>query len=268
MQDQPGREPAKRGSLTQAELRMRIALLSDIHGNREALDACLAHAARQRVDRYVFLGDLVGYGADPAYVVDVVREAMAKGALALLGNHDEAAVHGQTEGMNDYARAALEWTHRALDADAREFISQLPMKIEEDDRLYVHSEASAPKAWAYITDVATAERSLRSTNHRLTFCGHVHKPQLYHMSPMKPPVFFLPQSAMPIPLVGNRKWLAVQGAVGQPRDHNPAAAYSVLDTDKNELTYQRVPYDIERAAGKIHAARLPQILAARLFIGR
>ena len=247
---------------------MRIAFLSDIHANREAFDACLAHAMRQKADRLVFLGDLVGYGADPAYVVETVRDLMGKGALTILGNHDEAAVHGNTDGMNDYARAALEWTHRALDAEARDFISGLPMTIEEDDRLYVHSEASSPHSWSYITDAGSAERSMRATGHRLVFCGHVHRPQLYHMSPMKPPVYFLPQSGMPIPLMGNRKWLAVQGAVGQPRDQTPAAAYTMLDTDKNEITFHRVPYDIEKAAGKIHAARLPQILAARLFIGR
>ena len=247
---------------------MRIALLSDIHGNREALDACLAHAARQKAERLVFLGDLVGYGADPAYVVDRVRAEMEKGALTIQGNHDEAAARGLTQGMNDYARAALDWTFAALDVDARAFLNRLPMQIEEGDRLYVHSEASSPHSWSYITDVPSAERSLRATNFRLTFCGHVHRPQLFHMQQMRPPIFFLPQSGTPIPLISNRKWLAVQGAVGQPRDQNPAAAYSIYDTDKNELTYHRVAYDIEAAATKIHEARLPQILAARLFIGR
>lgn len=247
---------------------MRIALFSDIHGNREALDACLAHAARQRVDRMVFLGDLVGYGADPAYVVERVAREVERGALAVLGNHDQAAAVGVGTGMNDYARAAIEWTHRALDGAALAFINDLPLNVAEEDRLFVHSEASAPGAWAYITDVATAERSLRSTAARVTICGHVHRPQLFHMSPMKPPVFFLPQAATPIPLLGNRKWLAVLGAVGQPRDQNPAAAYAILDTERNEITYLRAPYNIEKAAAKIHAAGLPQMLAARLFIGR
>jgi predicted phosphodiesterase len=247
---------------------MRIAFMSDIHGNREALDACLAHAVRQKVDRIVFLGDLVGYGADPAYVADRVRTEIEKGALAILGNHDEAAARAETSGMNDYARKAIEWTHDALDEETRHFLINLPMQITDEDRLYVHSEASSPRSWAYITDTSSAERSLRSTGHRVTFCGHVHKPQLYHMQAMKPPVLFVPQTATGIPLIGNRQWLAVQGAVGQPRDQNPLAAYSVLDTTKNELTYHRVPYDIETAAQKIHAARLPQILAARLFIGR
>jgi len=247
---------------------MRIALLSDIHGNREALDACLAHAARQRVDRFAFLGDLVGYGADPGYVVERVAREVERGAFALLGNHDLAAVHGAAEGMNDYARAAIEWTNRVLDPAARDFIKALPMTLEEDGRLFVHSEASSPASWRYVTDVASAERSMTAASARLTFCGHVHRPQLYHMSAMKPPVCFLPQSTAPIPLMGRRKWLAVIGAVGQPRDRNPAAAYSVLDTDSNELAFLRAPYDIEKAASKIHAAGLPQMLAARLFVGR
>lgn len=247
---------------------MRIAFLSDIHGNREALDAVLRHAGRQAIDRLVFLGDLVGYGADPVYVVDRIAEELQKGAVSLLGNHDAAAATGGVEGMNEYASAAIEWTHHELDAQARDLLLAMPMSVEDDDRLYVHSEASSPKSWQYITDSGSAERSLRSTPKRLTFCGHVHKPQLYHMTPLKPPVLFVPQPGVAAPLVGNRKWLAVQGAVGQPRDQNPAAAYSVLDTDRNELTYFRVPYDIETTAAKIHAAGLPKILAARLFIGR
>ncbi len=247
---------------------MRIALFSDIHGNREALDACLAHAARQKVDRFAFLGDLVGYGADPNYVVERVAREMGRGAIALLGNHDQAAVDGVADGMNDYARAALDWTHRALEPGAIDVLKTLPLFVEEDDRLFVHAEASAPQNWNYVTDPASAERSMRATKARLTVCGHVHRPQLYHMAATKPPVFFLPQSATPIPLVGARKWLMVMGAVGQPRDQNPAAAYAVLDTDRNEITYLRAPYDIEKAAGKIHAAGLPQMLAARLFVGR
>jgi diadenosine tetraphosphatase ApaH/serine/threonine PP2A family protein phosphatase len=247
---------------------MRIAFLSDIHGNREALEACLSHAARQGYDKLVFLGDLVGYGADPVYVVDTLADLVSKGAQSILGNHDAAAAAGLIEGMNDYASASIEWTHQELDQAQKDLLLGMPLSIEDEDRLYVHAEASSPRSWAYITDPASAERSLRSHAARLTFCGHVHKQQLYHMTPQKPPVLFIPQSAIPVTLIGNRKWLAVQGSVGQPRDQNPAAAYSLLDTQRNELTYFRVPYDIEASAAKIHAAGLPNILAARLFIGR
>ena len=115
---------------------------------------------------------------------------------------------------------------------------------------------------------ADAEQSLCATALRVTFCGHVHRPQLYHMSPQKPAVLFVPRAGAPIPLVGPRKWLAVMGSVGQPRDENPAAAYAILDTAANELTYLRIPYDVQAAAVAIHAAGLPRMLAARLFIGR
>ncbi|MDB5649868.1 MAG: metallophosphoesterase [Hyphomicrobiales bacterium] len=247
---------------------MRIAFMADIHGNREALDACLLHAGRVGFDRLVFLGDLVGYGADPVYVVDRIAELADKGAIVLLGNHDEAAVSGETEGMNEYARQSILWTHDELDDAQRGFLAGLPSSVTEEDRLYVHSEATAPRAWHYVTNAAEAERSMRATDKRLTFCGHTHRPQLYHMASMKPAVHFKPPSAQPIPLIGNRKWLSVQGAVGQPRDENPAASWGLLDTGSVEFTYMRAPYDIEAAAGKIHAAHLPQILAARLYIGR
>lgn len=247
---------------------MRIAILSDIHANREAFDACLAHAQKQRVDRYVFLGDLVGYGADPQYVVDRVARFAEDGAIVLLGNHDEAAAAGKSDNMNDYARKAIEWTNRQLDKASLEFLSALPMHVQEQERLYVHSEATMPAEWRYITDAASAERSLRATEQRLTFCGHVHIPQLYHMSAMKPAQYFEPKPNTAIPMIGQRQWLAVMGSVGQPRDKNPSAAYGTLDLLRKEITYFRVGYDIEACAAKIHAADLPQILAARLFIGR
>ncbi len=248
---------------------MRIGFLADIHGNREALDACLEQARRQCVDRLVFLGDLVGYGADPVYVVDRVAQLQEnEGAIVLLGNHDAAAVACDTTGMNQYARDAILWTHGELDPAQIAFLRGLKSSFEEDDRLYVHSDATAPDQWRYVTDAAEAERSLRATHKRLTFCGHVHRPALYHMAPQKPAVAFKPQAGTPIPLIGNRKWLLVQGSVGQPRDENPAASWGVLDVEKSEFTYLRTSYDIETAAGKIHAAHLPQILAARLYIGR
>jgi len=247
---------------------MRIAFLSDIHGNREAFDACVAHAERQGAERFVLLGDLVGYGADPIYIVDRAREMGAQGAVVIKGNHDAAAASGVSANMNENAAAAITWTYDELDEEARDYLRALPMTSEEEDRLYVHSEATAPAEWRYVQDAHAAEDSLRATSQRLTFCGHIHVPQLYHMAPQKPAIGFKPQNGAPVPLVASRKWLMVQGAVGQPRDHVAAAAYGLLDVRRNEMTYMRVPYDIDGAARKIHAAGLPQILAARLYIGR
>jgi diadenosine tetraphosphatase ApaH/serine/threonine PP2A family protein phosphatase len=246
---------------------MRIALFADIHANREAFDACLAAAARLGAEAHVFLGDLVGYGADPAYVVDRVAAMAERGALVLLGNHD-AAIAVPDPHMNAHAAAAIDWTRQALDRAQCAFLANLPRTIRQDDRLYVHSEASAPESWIYVTNVHEAERSLAATDLPFSFCGHIHVPQLYHQAPYKPALRFLPHSGIAIPLLTNRKWLAVIGSVGQPRDDNPAAAFALLDSRRGMLTYHRVVYDVEKAAQKIKEAGLPLILAARLFIGR
>ena len=257
---------------------MRIAFLSDIHGNKEALEACIAHAQRAGADHWVFLGDLVGYGADPAFVVDRVRELAARGGVVIKGNHDMAAASGVAAGMNDYATKAITWTYDELDEDARVWLRALPMTIEEEDRLYVHSEAGkelgSGQCYGFRTlPVLGGEFTPENVDvlylaDYWAFCGHIHVPQLYHMAPQKPAVGFKPQNNSPVPLVGSRKWLMVQGAVGQPRDKNPAAAYGLLNVKRNEMSYMRVPYDIEGAARKIHQAGLPQIRAARLYIGR
>ena len=105
---------------------MLIALFTDIHSNREALEACLAHASRHAVDRYVFLGDCVGYGADPGFAADTIRDFVARGAIALMGNHDSAAV-GNPERMNEEAAAAIAWTRNQLDAEQLAFLAHLPL---------------------------------------------------------------------------------------------------------------------------------------------
>lgn len=246
---------------------MLIALMSDIHGNREAFDACLAHARKQNVERFMLLGDLVGYGADPAYVVDFARNLRNEGAVVLLGNHDEA-VSGSTRDMNDYARASIEWTRGRLSVAQRDFLAGLPRTHREGDILYVHSDASNPPAWIYVTNASAAERSMRACDAHITVCGHVHVPQLYNMTPAKPAMLFMPKAPLAVPLSPTRRWLAVLGSVGQPRDQNPTAAYAILDDERRTISFCRVPYDIERAAQKIKNAGLPGILAARLFVGR
>ncbi len=243
-----------------------IALLADIHGNREALTACLADAERRNADRYVFLGDLVGYGADPGWVVDRVTEYAGRGALAILGNHDSAAA-GADESMNDTAQQAIEWTRRQLSAAQRGFLENLPVSIADGARLYVHASAYQPREWHYVLDSHSARQSIGATPAHQTFCGHVHVPALYHLSLTGKLIEFTPTAGMAIPLLHGRRWLAVLGAVGQPRDHNPAACYALLDETQNTVTYIRVPYDVASAARKIREAGLPAVLAARIEQG-
>jgi len=244
-----------------------IAIFTDIHGNREAFEACLAHAGRHPIDRYVFLGDLVGYGADPGFVVDTVQDFAARGAIALLGNHDSAAI-GMPERMNDDAMAAAEWTRRQLTTEQHAFLTGLPLTAQDDDRFYVHASAASPAAWDYVLDERAAARSLMATDAAITFCGHTHLPALFHMTATAKIAAFDPDAGVAIPLTRQRRWIAVIGAVGQPRDRNPAACYALYDDGPRTLTYVRVSYDVETAARKIRDAGLPAFLAARLAGGR
>jgi diadenosine tetraphosphatase ApaH/serine/threonine PP2A family protein phosphatase len=169
--------------------------------------------------------------------------------------------------MNQTAMEAITWTRGALDAAQRNFLENLPMAVEEADRLYVHASADEPSRWHYIVDANRAHKSFDATPARQTFCGHVHSPALYLLSQTGKLFGFKPTAGVAIPLLGSRRFLAVLGAVGQPRDHNPAACYALLDEAQNMLTYIRVPYDVASAARKIRDAGLPPVLAARLEQG-
>jgi diadenosine tetraphosphatase ApaH/serine/threonine PP2A family protein phosphatase len=246
---------------------MRIALITDIHGNREALEACLDHASRNRIDRYVFLGDYVGYGADPVWALETVMDHEARGAVAVLGNHDAAAIAPDPR-MSSRAFEAMEWTRDRLGAAHLDFIRRLPLSLEDEDRLYVHASANAPGEWNYVRDLYVASKSLTATQAHITLCGHTHTPMLFHMSMTGKIASFEPIERVDVALAARRRWLAVIGSVGQPRDRNPAACYGVLDTAGDILTYIRLPYDIDAAARKICAAGLPLELGARLYEGR
>lgn len=245
---------------------MRIALFADIHGNREAFHACLTDARKRGVERLGFLGDIVGYGADPGWCVDTVAQACEGGAFALLGNHD-AAIGTPTETMNAAATRAIDWTRERLDTRQAAFLAALPLERAEGDALFVHANGWAPRDWGYVRSAVDAERSLRSTTQRMTFCGHTHVPMLYHMAPLRPPAEHVPTSNVSIPLSLSRRWLAVLGSVGQPRDGNPAACYGLLESSPWDLTFVRVPYDAAEAAEKITKAGLPESLATRLQRG-
>ena len=246
---------------------MLTALLSDIHGNREALTAVLAHVQAAGADRIVILGDIVGYGADPLFCCDTVRALEAEGALVIRGNHDAAAA-GQETQMGGLAQTAIEWTRGKIGPDESLWLGNLPMSGEQADILFVHANGWSPGSWGYIRAAADAERSMRRTPQRLTFCGHTHQPAVFHMSRARPAALFVPVTNVAIPLIETRQWLAVTGAVGQPRDGNPAAAYTLFDDTKKQITYLRVPYDTESAARKISAAGLPPFLAERLMKGQ
>lgn len=245
---------------------MLIALFADIHANRQAFEACLARARALGAERFVLLGDYVGYGGDPVWTVETVMRLVEDGALAVFGNHDHA-VDNPSETMNVEAQVAIEWTRGVLGAAERKFLASLPLTRKDNDRLYVHADASDPQKWIYVQSTIEASRSLMATEAQITFCGHIHVPALYSLSATAKMTAFTPTADVPIPLLPGRRWLAVLGAVGQPRDGNPAAAFAMFDTDRRELTYCRAAYDIDAAADRIRKAGLPVWLAERLFRG-
>jgi diadenosine tetraphosphatase ApaH/serine/threonine PP2A family protein phosphatase len=246
---------------------MKLALLTDLHANREAVSAVLAHARAEGAERYAFLGDLVGYGADPGWVVDQVREHVDRGAVAVRGNHDAAAVHGPLPSMNADARRVIEWTHGQLDAAQLAFLEHLPMQVEEGDMIFVHANARAPAEWAYINARADAVQSMHACVQRYTFCGHTHIAALYHLSATGKAGEFSPTPGVAIPLSEQRRWLAIPSSAGAPRDGDPATGYALFDASARTITFHRLPYDHAAAAARIRAAGLPERLAERLNHG-
>ena len=246
---------------------MRIALLGDIHGNLEAFEAVLTHAARLVPDRMALLGDLVGYGADPVAVVSIAEALAEAGAIVLKGNHD-AAVEEQAPDMNQQALEAIRWTRDRLGPAQRAFLAGLPLTATIDDMLLVHAAANQPATWPYVTSARAAERSLGATTARVVGAGHTPGPALHARQPNGVAVTHTPVTGTTIPLARHRRWHAILGAVGQPRDGDPAAAYALFDTGQGTITFHRVGYDTARAAAKILAAGLPHALAHRLGQGR
>jgi len=244
-----------------------LAILTDIHANRQAFSACLDFARARGAQRFICLGDYVGYGADPEWTVETVMGLVNRGAMAVRGNHDDA-ISTPSGTMNADAQAAIEWTRGRLSAAQRRFLAELPMTLHEDDRLYVHSEAGHPERWRYVQNSADAARSIDATDAQITFCGHIHLPSLYSMSAAAKMTSFIPTSGVPMQLPAGRRWLAVLGSVGQPRDRNPAASFAMFDTETREITYCRVRYDVEVAAQRIRDNGLPLWLADRLMVGR
>jgi diadenosine tetraphosphatase ApaH/serine/threonine PP2A family protein phosphatase len=255
------------GDRIEAEENVLLAVFTDIHANRQAFGACLELARARGAERMICLGDYVGYGADPEWAVETVMDLVEHGAVAVRGNHDNA-VGTTTESMNAMAQAAIEWTRGRLSASQRRFLADLPLAVQDEDRLYVHSEAGNPSKWRYVQSTSDAARSIAATSAHVTFCGHIHQPALYSMSSAAKMTSFVPTAGVPVQLLAGRRWLAVVGSVGQPRDGDPAASFAMFDTTAKEITYCRVPYDVEAAAARIRENGLPLWLADRLSVGR
>jgi len=244
---------------------MKIGILGDIHANIEALDAVLAFFVRESVERVVSVGDLVGYGADPSAVIARVRSV---GAEIVLGNHDAAAI-GELVDLayfNAFARTAALWTRKVLSDEERGFLRSLPLTIDRGTYTVVHGSLDRPSEFNYIQTTRDAEASLASLKTRVCFVGHSHVPVGF-LSTTKEPSRVEYTFDPEIDLGGFDRALVNVGSVGQPRDEDPRAVAAIYDEGARRVTLRRIPYDVDRAAGKILAAGLPRVLAERLRFG-
>lgn len=250
---------------------MKLALLSDIHANMGALEACLEHASAQGATQFALLGDLVGYGAEPAQVLSRVMALSRDGAIVLQGNHDALAAFPPNEHKTLGELTAL-WTHEQLSLEQKRFLVGLPMTARLEDILLVHASADAPERWRYVEDERSAGASLDAAmalpGVHYVFGGHVHRQTLYYRSTGRGLMAFDPTPGVAVPTPRHRHWIATIGSVGQPRDGNPRAQYALFDSAAAQLTFHRVAYDHHAAAATIRAAGLPEFFAQRLEDGR
>ena len=252
---------------------MKLALLSDIHSNVQAFDACVSDAKARGATQFAFLGDFVGYGADPSAIVQRVMSMVDAGAWAIKGNHDEMACHvPPATAAPTRGEMTAAWTHAQLGDGELAFLDGLPLRYQDGSMLLVHASADSPERWRYVYEARGAAASLAaavglSADIRYVFGGHVHEQTLYFQGQGRDLLQFVPTPGVPIPLPSHRRWVATVGSVGQPRDGRAEAMYTLFDRDASELTFVRVPYDHSAAAAAIRAAGLPDFFADRLARG-
>lgn len=240
---------------------MRIAVLSDIHGNLEALEAVLADVDLAGVDLVCSLGDIVGYGPDPAACIEIVR---ARAAISLAGNHD-AAVTGLTslEDFNEFARWAVEWTLLQIDGGQLAYLRGLPYTYRGPDLLLVHASPIEPERWHYIHGIADVDEHFAAFAESLCFVGHSHRPGIYVIHGGH----CIERHQEHETLLPGFRYLVNAGSVGQPRDRDPRASYVIHDDAERRVEVRRVSYPVERTQERMRAAGIPNFLVDRLAAG-
>lgn len=245
---------------------MRYLIFSDIHGNLEALEAVLADIRRKKIDYFLFLGDLVGYGASPNEVIQKVFSL--KKILMVRGNHDKAVCGlDSIQTFNPVAAAAIEWTRKNLQSRYLSILEKLPrspLKIHNeisichgapfDEDYYIFGEFDAVEAFSVIETP-------------LCFFGHTHFPFIYAEKDQMVEGTFIQETPFELKLEKDVRYLINPGSVGQPRDRNPRAAYAIYDTKARKIKFYRVKYDVTSAQKRILEAGLPSALAERLALG-
>lgn len=240
---------------------MKFGVLSDIHGNLEALQAAAAELTRRGIERWVCLGDLVGYGPDPGACIELIRR---QADLVLAGNHDHAAL-GLTDPawFNPQARAAILWTRSRLTPDEAAYLKDLPVSRSWQGACLAHSSPREPGQWHYILSLEEAQENFPCFPERLCFVGHSHVPAVF----VEEEGEVRCEDSVRGGLETGGRYLINVGSVGQPRDGDPRAAFLIYDSAAEEFELVRIPYDIAATQAKMRRAGLPRFLIERLAVG-
>ncbi|MDP6924991.1 MAG: metallophosphoesterase family protein [Candidatus Scalindua sp.] len=239
---------------------MKVIIISDIHGNLEAFNKALEYIDKLEGEKCVVcLGDIVGYGPDPAECFNIVSSITDK---ICLGNHEDAILDTDYDyQINMYAREAIKWTRNILNEEIRNVIKKLPLKITEDNVLYVHASPDDPILWKYITNDRNAHYSLIEMEHSLCFVGHSHIPGVYSYQKTE-------RDGKKTAISKKDRTIVNVGSIGQPRDGSPMLSFAVFDDSNWNVEIIRLEYDYHKTMAKIEEANLPLFLAERLTKGR
>jgi diadenosine tetraphosphatase ApaH/serine/threonine PP2A family protein phosphatase len=240
---------------------MLHAVVSDIHGNIDALESVLEDVARRNVSSVACLGDFVGYGSHPNECIERLRPLIE---IAVAGNHDLAACGRLKLGyFNPDAAVAARWTEQQLSEENRAYLHDLPYSVLWRGLRLVHSSPAQPDEWHYVLSPADAEEEMKAYDEAVCLIGHSHYPGAFEWTPRRIEYTRQPE----IRMVADHRYLVNVASVGQPRDGDPRAGYLLYDDKKNTLIHVRIDYDVERAVERILGAGLPRFLAERLRWG-
>lgn len=244
---------------------MRYAVVSDIHSNLPALEAVIVDAQETGFDALVCLGDIVGYGPNPNECIECLHRFPN---TIIAGNHDWGAI-GKADLLvfNRDARIALNWTQGELTPDHREILTSLPTTLPLNDEVLLSHGSPRKPVWEYLVESTAALENFKAFDFQLALVGHTHLPLIFTLNSAEKVHMKVPVVGSPLSLEGHRL-IVNPGSVGQPRDMNPEASYAILDLDKKQMYFRRVPYSVKETQRRMYDLDLPLRLIARLEMGR
>lgn len=241
---------------------MRYAIFSDIHSNLEALEAVFRAYENEGIDKYLCVGDIVGYAANPKECIEFIRNNKI---TAIAGNHDWAvAGRFDLEWFNDSTKEAVVWTQKILDRQETAYLFNFEIIYSEDEFSAVHSSLNKPEEFHYLTEKEEVNKTFSLFSKQILFVGHTHKPGVFIMSDDDIEYRKIER----IKLYDYKKYIVNIGSVGQPRDRDNRACFCIYDSQENTIEIKRIPYDIKSTQTKIINAGLPAFFSARLATGR